>query len=220
MWSESETVLIKSDHRKYSQFVAIRVGEILETSDVNEWRCVPTKENVADEETKWTFINFEASSRWFSGPQFLHCNEAEWPKKKNIAADVEEEMKAHCLHAHLVLPQLVDTTRFSKWNRLVRSVAYTIRFRNVFYGQRLRSTPLSQEEIAKAENAIFRQARFEGFASEMVILEQNKSLPVSQHKFIEKPSPLHDGSPYLDAHGVFRMKTRIDGARDLSLDSK
>lgn len=79
-WSDSETVLswLKSDHRRYSQFVAHRVGEILDSTDVNEWRWVPTKDKVSDEATKWTkSINFDRSNRWFNGPEFLRLSESE-----------------------------------------------------------------------------------------------------------------------------------------------
>ncbi|XP_065076503.1 uncharacterized protein LOC135700040 [Ochlerotatus camptorhynchus] len=53
-WTDARDVLcwLNSDHRRYSQFVAFRVSELLETTDVAEWRWVPTKLNVADKATK------------------------------------------------------------------------------------------------------------------------------------------------------------------------
>ena len=54
----------------------------------------------------------------------------------------------------------------------------------------------------------------------MVTLIRNESLPRDKQKFIEKPSPLYDGSPFLDGKKILRMRNRTDGARDLSMDSR
>lgn len=72
MWSDSSTVLhwLRSDTRKYRQYVAFRVTEILEETDVSEWRKVPTGMNVADEATKWgRGPSFGEESRWFKAPE-------------------------------------------------------------------------------------------------------------------------------------------------------
>lgn len=66
-WTDSGTVLswLRSDPRRYKQFVMFRVGEIQETTDIAEWRYVPSKLNVADLGTKQISIpDFSTSSQW------------------------------------------------------------------------------------------------------------------------------------------------------------
>lgn len=66
IWTDSNTVVswIRSDHKKYQQFVAHRIGEILENSDQSMWRWLPGKENVSDDATKWENTpSFDASCR-------------------------------------------------------------------------------------------------------------------------------------------------------------
>jgi len=78
-WTDAQDVLfwIRSDARKYPQFVALRVGEILEGSEVGEWRWVPSEQNVADDGTKWTKgVEVNSSIRWFSGPNYLLQDES------------------------------------------------------------------------------------------------------------------------------------------------
>lgn len=122
LWSDSKTVLCwlnSDDPRKYHQFVAFRLGEILEDSDVSNWRWVPTKLNVADEVTKWTTKpNFASSSRWFGGPAFLRLHQEQWPIFNMKLADTTEEIRSNYAHAVEEAPVTVQITYFSNWNRL------------------------------------------------------------------------------------------------------
>ncbi|XP_055622973.1 uncharacterized protein LOC129766466 [Toxorhynchites rutilus septentrionalis] len=74
LWTDSATVLawLRSETRRYHQFVSFRIGEILSLTRMDEWRHVPTKLNVADEATKWgSGPKFDPCCRWFKGPTFL-----------------------------------------------------------------------------------------------------------------------------------------------------
>ncbi|XP_070069990.1 uncharacterized protein [Drosophila takahashii] len=55
--------------RKFQSFVRHRVGEIVDSTNRNQWRWVPTKENVADLATK--FFKTPDAYRWINGPPFL-----------------------------------------------------------------------------------------------------------------------------------------------------
>ncbi|XP_055527986.1 uncharacterized protein LOC129720529 [Wyeomyia smithii] len=126
-WTDSRTVhsWVVSDQRKYKAFVAFRIGEIISRSRPSEWRWVPTKLNVTDQLTKWSNgPQLDSNSSWLRGPQFLYKPEAEWPLQQFKKPNVEDEMRAtFLLHDVEVQGQLVDISRFSKRNMLVRTLA-------------------------------------------------------------------------------------------------
>jgi hypothetical protein len=88
-WTDSRTVLgwIRSDHRRYSQFVAHRVSETLDVTTINQWHWVPTKLNVADDGTKWEEIPV-ISDRWLQGPKFLLTEGSDWPQETVITKKI------------------------------------------------------------------------------------------------------------------------------------
>ena len=209
LWSDSRTVLawIRSEPRKYKQFVAFRITEILEKTSEHEWRWIPTNFNVADEATKWAVIpEFNVNSRWFNGPSFLYKPKKEWPLETNIQKECNdtEEVKTH-LHMASVQQSLIIVERFSSWNRLVRTMAFVFRYAANLKNSKMRITgALQQKELLKAENFLIRTAQFNGFPEEMHTLGLGKA--------ISKSSCIYKKSPFLDEVGVIRSQGRIDAA--------
>ncbi|XP_070067103.1 uncharacterized protein [Drosophila virilis] len=124
-WTDSKDVLywIRSDARKFQQFIALRIGEILEESDVDSWRWVPSAKNVADDGTKWTKPpEIYGSTRWFNGPPFLYLEESQWPQSEigpalNMLYHAEEQPN-HTSSWRCILP---DLQSFSKL-KILRAV--------------------------------------------------------------------------------------------------
>lgn len=133
IWCDSRTVLswIKSDLRKYNQFVSFRVAEILDSDNI-EWRWIPSSENVADEATKSKKIaDVETSTRWYNGPEFLRDSDPNFTfELEQLEYETEEEIRSLYMLAHLEIPvhEFIDVKRFSNWQRLVRTMAYVKRF--------------------------------------------------------------------------------------------
>lgn len=179
MWTDSETVLawIRSDHRRYRQFVAFRVGEILSKTDAADWRWIPSKQNVADEATKWgKGPCVDESSRWFRGPDFLHLPESEWPTRRTEKPiETEEELRPCLVHREILPEEIIDFGRFSKWERLLRAVAYACRYlaniRRRFLKEPLVLGSLSQQELQSAENKIWSVAQGAALPDEIAILK-------------------------------------------------
>ncbi|XP_065088007.1 uncharacterized protein LOC135709538 [Ochlerotatus camptorhynchus] len=215
-WSDSSTVLswLNSDAVRYHQYVAFRIGEILSTSKVDEWRYVPSGQNVADDATKWKAgPDFSKESLWFNGPKFLRLPETEWPVHRKPQDTAEEQVRQLFHHQEVVHDPVVDVSRFSNWLRLHRTVAYVCKAARLFKeraGNYKIRRELSSEEFAEAENLLWRQAQEEAFSLEYLLLKTKGD--GENEPMVEKSSPLYKLSPFMDQLGVIRMGSRIGAA--------
>ncbi|XP_055523175.1 uncharacterized protein LOC129717331 [Wyeomyia smithii] len=239
LWTDSQTVLswIKSDQRKYKQFVGFRIGEILNSTKLIDWRWTPTRSNEADRLTKWRRdVELKSESNWFMGPSFLYEDEEKWPQQCQPAT-TREELRAQFLFHDIVLEDsLVDVNRFSKWNILVRTMACVLRFvsncRRQMQGlpvETLKATkkqaqiilpakypiirsPLKQKEFQQAECHLLRACQAEVFGDELKTLIKNRNRPVNEWVALEKSSPLYKLTPLIDENDIIRMEGRTEKA--------
>ncbi|XP_062714303.1 uncharacterized protein LOC109417163 [Aedes albopictus] len=245
-WVDAEVVLswIRSDQRRYKQFVGFRIGEILSLTRLADWRWVPTKLNVADQLTKWgKDPDTKPSSAWVRGQQFLYESEEDWPRKNMPPANTTEELRVHLLLHDVKVPAvLVDANRFSKWTILVRTIACVFRFvsncrrkKERLPTETLRATsgqlkvrmastgasvriPLKQEEYEKAERCLLKVAQSESFIDELKVLLKNKDRSVDRWMAIERSSPLYKLTPMIDEDGLIRIEGRTERAEFLPFD--
>lgn len=218
LWSDSKTVLcwLKADPKKFRQFVSFRVGEILELTELENWRWVPTKLNVADEATKWQRDpELLSQSRWFTGPEFLLLSEDNWPKIQFPTTAPTEELRAHTAHIVVEPPCTINANHLGRWCRLHHAQARVIRcattIRAKAHGEVPTAGPLNNEELLRAEKSLFRKAQFDCYESE------NSKMRVAP---LTKGDRLHKYSPYIDEHGIVRVKGRIDAAEGVNDDMK
>lgn len=216
-WTDSRNVIcwLRSDHRRYTPFVGARIGEILETTSVDEWRWISTKINVADDGTKWKKdIDVSSSSRWSRGPDFIWEPEETWPTAECDVEETSAELRkiVPVLH-HAVAVSLVALDRFSRWKRLVRAVGYVIRFTNNTRcrrrGAAVTDGPLTHEELAKAQNLVLVQIQSEAFPLEVQRLKNGHHKKQAWKCALDKGSPLYKLSPEIDEFGVLRMSGRF-----------
>ncbi|XP_058456584.1 uncharacterized protein LOC131433979 [Malaya genurostris] len=228
LWSDSATVLswLRADHRRYKQFVACRIGELLTTTNVSEWRWVPSKSNPADAATKWgQGPKLTQDSMWFKGPEFLRGPEISWPIQKNSAVDTKEELRPCYSHSKVVLPKpVIDLDRFSKLSRVVRTAAYVARFlansKRKQIGEEAVSGNLTSEELKSAEYSLIRMVQWQAFPDEMAIFVKNQRDSAEKTGSIGKSSVIFQLSPILDDNGLLRVGGRIGKAPNINLEAK
>lgn len=220
-WTDSQNVLcwLRSDQRRYKQYIAYRIGEIQELTETTEWRWVSTKLNVADEATKWNKIpDLSSAGRWYNGPAFLVESSANWPVTNKTALLQDDEELRGCHHITDTkqnnIPHLeIDFGRFSRWKHLVNTVSTIYRaiakFKSVKYGEPIIKTRHDYSE--KAKILLFKQAQGENFGQEVEGLLKSGC--------VNKSSSLFKLSPHLDEENVIRMRGRID-AGNASFETK
>ncbi|XP_062533722.1 uncharacterized protein LOC134202737 [Armigeres subalbatus] len=227
-WSDSATVLswLRANHRRYKQFVACRIGELITTTDVEDWRWVPSKENPADIATKWgNGPDLKANSAWFKGPAFLQLAESEWPVQRTLTSPTEEELRPCFVHGTVqTTGGLMELDRFSQLKRAIRSIAYVYRFisniKKKLARQELFVGPLSSEELRKGESLLIRETQWQCFPDEMVILKSNQTKPPNERIYVGKSSALYQLCPILDEQGIIRMDSRIAEAPNVGKEMK
>ncbi|XP_073963660.1 uncharacterized protein [Choristoneura fumiferana] len=160
-WTDSRTVLawIRNDAKRYTPFVAHRLGEIAEITRPEQWRWVPTAANPADDATRADSARqISTTDRWFTGPDFLRLPEDQWPQETvseiyNINADASasENVKNKSVNLTSALPNI---ERFSKFERLIKATA-----RVIFFVDKCRDkdSQLEVRHIERAEHLWFRK---------------------------------------------------------------
>ncbi|XP_065085173.1 uncharacterized protein LOC135707298 [Ochlerotatus camptorhynchus] len=209
-WTDARDVMcwLQSDHRRYSQFVAFRVGEILEETNVTEWKWIGTKENVADDGTKWRYKpDLKPACRWFNGPSFLWRPKIEWLESSLNGQETVEEIRSSVLH-HSVgrVRTILLPENFSSWYRIRRVTAFVQRFVNNIWlkkgGQQRSVGPLTQQELLEAEAFQIKRAQEEVYADELAVL-------AAGDRRLQKKNSLFKVSPFIDKQGVMRIHSRL-----------
>ncbi|XP_055522638.1 uncharacterized protein LOC129716826 [Wyeomyia smithii] len=197
-WSDARDVMcwLQSDHRRYSQFVAFRVGEILEAPDVTDWRWLGSKDNVADDGTKRkNKLDLSPTSRWFLGPPFLWKSKEDWPRSSLNCTVTMEEIRPSMLHHVEGKPRFLLAQNFSSWNRLRLITALAQRFATNLRLKRKKqqpaSGPLTRDELFKAEMFHFKQAQEDVYGDELA------TLTAGNHR-LHKKNSLYKLSPFID----------------------
>ena len=156
-------------------FVANRVAEILDTTDVSQWKHVSGINNPADIGTRAINIEELKRSEWLTGPVWLKRPESEWPEQVNliIASDEENIPSSVFMIQAEEKKAVIQWERFSNFNRLVNAVAYVQRASSEHKPATL---VVSIEEGEKAKAIIFELLQREQFGEEMKSLKAEKKI--------------------------------------------
>ena len=225
-WTDfQETALgwIRGSPQRWKQFVANRVTEIQNLTDVKCWSHCRSEDNPADLLTRGVLAEtLLTSSLWFTGPDWLS-------QQADVSADAEEsplslppEETAVGDAGTLVAADagkgvgeaatFLDVERYGTLSRATRVVGWIMRFiRNVRCRDSRCEGELSSDELVAASDQLFRQVQADSFVGEIRALKEGKSVP--------RDSPIHRLTPFLDDGGLLRIRGRLQFS-ELSFEEK
>ncbi|XP_076660104.1 uncharacterized protein LOC143363391 [Halictus rubicundus] len=210
LWSDSKIVLgwLQGRPSKWKTFVANRVAEIQNLFPGDVWYHIRSKENPADPASRGlngdTLAN---NSLWWQGPSFLSTSITEFKGHDATVLDTEEERRAEktVLNTTVASQSSAPTTdllfRYSSFTRLLRSVAWCLRFLNCARGtSTVKDSFLRTAELDNARLVIVQCEQRRFFAAEISGLEKSRS-PLR--------GPLVRLNLFLDERGILRVGGRL-----------
>ena len=174
------------------------MNEIAQHTKPNQRNYVPTELRPAHHETRGLKPS-DISSKWTNGPDFLLKPVKNWPSR--IPANLGKSICA----AIVVVSQtgLVDISRFSSWNRLLKTTAIAH-----FFIRCLRdpsSAPnLTANDFQLATETLLRQSQLVSFPAVLGKLLRKESL--------SSKDKLHPLNPFLDERQIIRSSGRLQYA--------
>jgi len=216
LWSDSTITLnwIASPSRRWSVFVANRVGEIQRLTEIETWRHVASSNNPADLLSRGLSPpDLTDASLWWHGPAFLQSREELWPDAKfqHLGDDVPDLRRVVAAVA-VVETHVVDDllNRVSNLNKACRILAYCLRFI-----KRRRPTPstklISHAEASFSLDLMCKAVQATAFPDEIRALTEKGS--------ISSRSNILSLTPFVDEDGLLRVGGRLKNS-DLRFDTR
>jgi len=215
-WTDSTIVLgwLNSQHVRLKTYVANRVSQILEISEVAQWRHVLTGDNPADLASRGLNPSeLAVSESWWNGPYWLSQPEGKW-NPSTVCFKQEELPEQRKIKLALVTStqytDLVHTK--SDWNHLVRTTAWLALFVDYLKAKKnIQVTRyLTVMHLKKAETIIIKRVQNECFPKEASALANSKE--------VARTSKLRSLYPFMQ-NGIILVGGRLQNS-DISNSQK
>ena len=196
--------------------------QIRKSSDVLQWRYIPSKMNPAD----YALRGLTQSSNkqvhvWFNGPEFLWKSEFQWPKQtspqeiQDDDPEVRAEVKAHLTAFHEGVIERSESL-FSDWTRMKRMVAWILKSKNLILRTRhrpsdctpkaLSPTDLDVSLLEYAQEDVIKLHQQQVSGKEIDHLRDGNA---GDKKSLNRRSGKYDLDPYIDEKGLLRVGGRL-----------
>jgi Pao retrotransposon peptidase/Family of unknown function (DUF5641)/Putative peptidase (DUF1758)/Reverse transcriptase (RNA-dependent DNA polymerase)/Integrase zinc binding domain len=238
LWSDSTIVLcwIRMVPATLMTFVGNRVAEIQELTSSFVWKHIRSQHNPADVISRGLdACDIMSCEIWWKGPSFFNQHSSLWPESiltiREDEPEVRQEMrKTLTVRRSDSMFQYIES-RFSRPIVLINVFAFIKRF--IFNARQsgeqkgLRySGPINNDEKDDAEKYIISVIQSNIFPNEYQVLQQQnekKNVSMDDQEIvpqISSKSSLISLSPFMDDHGVIRVRGRLERSPELTYNQK
>ena len=188
---------------RWKTFVANRVAKIQELVPLESWHHVSGPDNPADLASRGIpAAELIASSLWWHGPEWLLTSGIPTGASELNLSEVEKEAKSEQKLVSHTLRDVSLLNKFSRLIKLLRVVAYILRFNvNCAKKDRRISGELTPFELNNALLCVCKLSQVTSFSEKIARLREQKPIP--------KDSKILSLDPFLDEYGVLRVGGRL-----------
>lgn len=212
-WVDAVSVLhlIRNQDKRFKLFVANRLSLIHHFTKASEWRYCPTDLNVADVGSRPLFpTDIDRLKLWLQGPEFLSHTPYEWPTSNwydSLPPDVVLASFLRKPEDSAVVSSLNDLiSRYSTFDRLLRTAAYLSRFKLFLLNKRSAAEGLlTNSDLDAAQVDLCRSVQV---SSIPFLFDHLVGKPVSREHSNELNS-FKKLAPFIDDSGVIRVGGRL-----------
>ncbi|XP_076385701.1 uncharacterized protein LOC105664200 [Megachile rotundata] len=209
-WCDSTIALawIRGNPCRWKTFVANRVTQIQAITELSNWKHIRSQDNPADLISRGSSAKtLITNDLWWLGPSWLTGDSKHWPQSTEGVVVVPEEK----LKAVVTLAVVSDTNelflRYSEYTRLVRIVAYCLKFIEKIRTKRSDNSidrediQLTVTNLQAAQHCLIRIAQKDRFQPELDALAKDRAIPKQSH--------LQSLAPFIDKKGILRVGGRL-----------
>ena len=162
--SEIVRAMIQKESYGFKTFVGVRIGEIQDLTEKEDWHWIEGVQNIADIISRGAAAkDLGENSVWQTGPEFLKLPEEEWPIKQSYSGQILPEaiVMAAAIEVEPSVASMIDIERFSSYDKLIRVTARISSISSKHGKRSLRNIFLNpqREELHNSENAWIKESQ-------------------------------------------------------------
>jgi hypothetical protein len=185
-YTDSKVVLgyINNDCKRFHTYVANRIQEIHTFSQPDQWHHIQGTSNPADMASRGVSSKQLIESEWLSGPSFLLNSKFPASDETFTLSKDDPEVKkmAFRVESSEISFELVRFEYFSSWKRLIRAVAWCLRYIRILK-QRIKRGPVTRAQTKGDKSGDILSVVDLQEASNLIIKKVQESVFLKEKKY-------------------------------------